>query len=227
LLTLDFWSGIGKLALGGFGVLGAGLIKMFSLPILYAQAGADTLMDRIFAGLGKIPGSGLEGYRATSFRANLAARSKDGTFLTNAGQAAMDGSAELVEAGLANIKAAMQTEGLIDTSGMRADLAKIFGEAGEQAGQRSAETLAALAPGVGSAIGGAIGGDIAKAPKAQKSDKMELDRWARLGLNIGGGVGLDLNRRVATATEKTAKILERVARSLEGGNNSGPVAVWG
>jgi hypothetical protein len=226
LLTMDFWSGVGKVALAGFGVLGAGLIKMFSYPILFAQAGADTLMDKIFEGLGKIPGSGMEGYQGFSFQENLARRKKEGTFLTDAGKAAMDASKDLAASGFADIKSAMQTEKLIDTTDMRAELASIFGDAGEQAGKRSAETMASLAPAVGASMAGAIG-DISKQPKAQKSDKMELDRWARLGLNIGGGVGLDLNRRVATATEKTARILERVARSLEGGNTGSPVAVWG
>jgi hypothetical protein len=65
-------------------------------------------------------------------------------------------------------------------------------------------------------------------PESKRRQQPEdVDRWARIGMFVGqgGGPALDYQRRTATATEQSRRVLERLAKQNERGLG-GPVAVW-
>jgi hypothetical protein len=227
------WKGLGNSILGILMQLGAGLITVFAKPLTILQAGMDWIIQQLYAGIAKIPGVGgmlgLNGFKAESFSSLLAGREKEGTFLTNQAADAKNLGAQFVDAGLAQIRAGSPAikdaykigfEDLgnaIDMSGAKAQLADLAG--GLLAG---ADAAASTMRSTAEAVSGAGGGLAALG----KADKIEApDKWAKLGMFIGGagGPSVDYARRAAVAGEQMVKGIKRVEDKIKPGVGA---AVW-
>lgn len=227
LASVSTWKGIGQIILAGFMGIGAGLIRLFSEPLIMLQAGMDKVMDELFAGLGKIPGLGkalgLDEFQAQSFEQHLAGRRAEGTFLTRAGDQSSAMASGMMQEGMDRVRAGMS--GMTDLTGteaMRAELAGIVDAA--------RDSIAAVAPQVGEAVATAMqapgAAEAAATGKKTKSDMdIASDRLAKIGLFVGGGQNATqtrLQERTARATERIGELMKKLINKDPGA----VAAVW-
>jgi hypothetical protein len=230
------WKGIGKVILGVFTELGAGLINIFTKPLTILQAGMDFIVQQLSEKMLKIlPFDKLPGHQsfhAESFSSLLAAREKNGTFLTNTAGDAKNLGTQFIQEGLAAVRAGSPAvkdafqigfadmRNAIDMSGAKEQLANLAGGL-----KANAEAAAAAMHGVAAAAGGSGDGGglagLAKMPKIEASD-----RFARLGMFIGGagGPSVDYARRTAVATELINKGIQRVIDKIQPSGST--TAAW-
>lgn len=214
----SFWSGIAKLALAAFEGIGSGLLRIFTAPLSYLQAGVDWIFQKVAEQIGSMRGigkaTGLAGFKADSFSDLLADRQKNGFLLSDIGKAGLESSAARMKEGAADIKAAFKT-GLDLTEKLK----QVWGE-GEQAAAASLEAAQNLADGLN-----ATGDDATRRAAAARLDNTG-DRLERIGGFIGGAGGpeRDYARRTADNTGKLVDGIRRLADRLTGAT---PTAVWG
>jgi len=223
--SAQFWKGVGQLVLGAFLGIGGALLKIFMTPITYLQAGMDKVVDELFAALAKVPGiskaMGLENYgEAKSFKEHLTDREQNGFFLKDAADESSKMSADMMASGMANLREGMKSKNVIDTSEWKNSLGDIWSglsetfKAKQEALQEAAKTVVPT-------------GTASLQPVGRDKTKLEIasDRLAKIGLYVGGGATIDLARKTAAATERTAKAVEKMVSKMTAGQQVVPV--WG
>lgn len=225
LMSLNTWKGIGQIILAGFMGIGAGLIKIFTEPILLLQAGMDKVVDELFAAIGKIPGIGkalgLDTYGETkTFSEHLAERRASGTFISRSGDDAAALAKEMYGAGKANLSAGVAaSKDVFDPSGMQSELSAILSEA--------RDSIAQIAPAVSGAVANVGGGQTNAAATGGSIKTSAADRLAQIGLFVGAGgqsgTQVRLAERTAKATEKMGELLKQLLAK----DTDVPLAVWG
>jgi actin-like ATPase involved in cell morphogenesis len=116
----------------------------------------------------------------------------------------------------------MKSKNVIDTSGWKNSIGDIWSGLGETlaAKQEAIQEAAKTVVPAGTAA-------LQAGPAALPKTKLEIasDRLSKIGLYVGGGATIDLARKTATATERTAKAVEKMVQKLSGGQQVVPV--WG
>lgn len=241
--TPAYWAAIGQLVLGAFQSIGGAILNIFMAPITAMQAGVDTIVQNLAAGIGKIPvigeKLGLNDFKAQSFSQNLADRQKDGFFLKDAaGISAEQGARNMLAAGKtlldltvgARGEAAKVGAGLVD--GFKKGYAEgggLLKEFSDAAALRLGERLKAAKD--ANAAGALPGADPAKGDATGTAGPGKLsdivsDRLAKIGGFIGGGGGpaVDFARRTATAAEKTVSEIRQLPSRLGTGTGTATFA---
>lgn len=239
--SANFWTGIAQIALAAFMGIGSALLKVFMGPITYLQAGMDmvfanmgTTLSKVLIGAisplvaildtmfgGKISGMMKEAIekigvkdQGLTWDAALKAAQTQPFFLKTAAEESGKMSSEMMAKGLANV-GDFKSANIFGDPADRANLEELWASMSE----KSKATLAAVQDAANKTA--PLGTESLAAPegKAKKIQETKLDvatdRWAKLGLFIGGNSPqLDHSKRTAAATEKTAHLLDVIKDKL-------------
>lgn len=225
----SFWKGIANVALGAFEGIGGALIRIFTKPITFLQAGMDVAIGMLVEGISKIPGlrdlMGIgEGYTAPTFEEARKNRETDTPWLVKQGEAALAESTKRMGAGSAQVGDALaqaivntgkfKPVEIFGTDELRAKLGAIW----DQLSENVKKAVVAGQEKANAGVAAAGTGKMDQPEKAVEGKAREVlsDRLARIGGFVGGGgAGLDHARRTATATERMARAIDKSNRLLE------------
>ena len=187
--------------------IGYMLLKVFETPLLYLQAGMEWVIEKAMEGLGKIPGvnkaTGLKDFKADSFDDILKERKQDGLkFNLGSGEFGLDDISSDADERWAEAKKKIKTigsplMGMIDGLASRAPKLKGANAEAKKLGDQ-------LTP-------------------SQNHYKNEANSFEKMGFVMGGSANplLELNRRTASATEKTAQGINKLVGMFGGGTPAG------
>jgi hypothetical protein len=237
LSSVNFWSGISKAIIAAFAGIGSALIQVFRQPLVFLQSAMESFIQndirRLMSGdwgFGvKVPGLGkffgLEDFKPESFEEIFDRNNKNGIWIVDQAEESGRIAAEMFSEGASQI---------IDT--FKSNYSDIFGT-GELVNQLK-EILSAAEDAKNRARDGIkeavkVQGINTLAPPEKKAERggvaltIPTDALARIGGFVGGSVnfGQDFARRTASATERTAKAVEKQLTVKQPAR--GLVAVWG
>ena len=221
------WKGLGQVALAGLAGFGAGLLKMFMLPLTYLQAGFDKLMGEIFEKLGKIPKlgkvMGLEGYEAKSFSEHLQGRKDNGFFLRTAAEQSSRSAGAMMNKGLGSLRAGRAAASdMFGAGDVRAQLSGVMTEIREgmaEAAPAVRDAVASMATTTAANIQAPEIGGKAGSPASALTDQL-----SRIGGFLGGS---SPQTRLAQEGNRLLKRINQGIDDLAESNGGTFVPAWG
>ena len=215
-----FWKGVGKVILGSLMGIGAALLKVFTTPLDYLEAGITYVLEKLWQGLGKF-GPGGKDFKARGYEDIFKETQEKGVYRTAAGGSAQMAQSLLAK-GMSNVSAGAKTpltsaidelaekfkttmgeKGLFDTTESRAQLAALFNPLRELA-------VAQTAKDTGAGAGKPPPGDVAT--KTSFSIISMTDQWKKMQEGITKNKD---EKEIKEATKKTATFTEKTAKGIE------------
>lgn len=226
--SITFWKGITAVAIAAFMEFGATLIRIFSIPLTYLEAGIEALFQGMWAVLAQNPYIGQwmfpGGFTPQPWSEIVSDKQNNGLFSVSRAIGADETAKPILAQGMRLMREAMANpKNVLDSSEWQRQLTEILDKARTAAQARSEATSV---PDLKFQSGPGLTLDLSE-PKQGKPFQAISDEFAKIGLYLGGtgGSGLDYTRRTATATEKSATLLNTIAAKLQPATTPG--AVWG
>jgi hypothetical protein len=221
-----FWAGVVEIITGSFMGLGAALLKVFTTPLDYLEAGVIRITELLWQKLGRF-GPGGAGYKAKDYETIFKETQEKGLFRSVVDDSAAQAK-RLLEAGAANIANAakeplttamdeladrwgkiMDEKGLFSTDKERSELMALF------------DPLRAIAVAQAEAAGAGGGkGTAGAANEKAKTEIMSLSAWWG---HVQKGVGKDtIEKEQLRAALRTADNTNGLREAIENQEN-GPI----
>lgn len=233
-----FWLGVGQTILGSLMGIGAALLKVFTTPLDYLEAGITFILEKLWQGLGKFGPGGAE-FKARDYETIFKETQEKGTFRTSTGDSAKmardllnKGTANIAEAGKTPLISAideltekfrttMGEKGLFDTDESKAQLKALFDPLRELAvAQRDKDMAAGEKP-----------SPTDTASKASFSIISMSDQWKKMQEGITKNKDekeiREATKKTASWTEQTAKGVATLINKFDGGESASPLFAAG